>query len=100
MNYVAVKGFSNINSVFKCSKCPGFMTAARCSCGKLAPAHRLVVESKEERQAAGKPIGIDCIYKAMGGITGFSSLLDGAQRLDPSGVGDFPSIAAAYKALE
>ena len=59
---------------------------------------KIVVETKEERKAAGKPVGHDVPYIAMGGITGFSSLIDGSQRLDPSGVGD--SIGNMYRALE
>ena len=59
---------------------------------------KIVVETKEERLAAGKPVGHDVPYIAMGGITGFSSLIDGSQRLDPSGVGD--SIGNMYRALE
>ena len=59
---------------------------------------QIVVETKEERLAAGKPVGHDVPYIAMGGITGFSSLIDGSQRLDPSGVGD--SIGNMYRALE
>ena len=59
---------------------------------------QIVVETKEERLAAGKPVGHDVPYIAMGGITGFSSLIEGSQRLDPSGVGD--SIGNMYRALE
>ena len=47
----------------------------------------MVAETKEERMARGHPVGKDCIYKAMGGLTGFSSLMDGYMRLDPSGIG-------------
>ncbi len=46
-----------------------------------------MTETKEERLARGHPVGKDVIYQAMGGITGFSSLMDGYMRLDPSGVG-------------
>ena len=66
--------------------------------------NKIVVETKQERQAAGKPVGHDVPYIAMGGITGFSSLLDGSARLDPSGIGDHigskPSISDMYRALE
>ena len=47
----------------------------------------MIVETKEERIARGHPVGQDNPYKAMGGITGFSSLMDGYARLDESGVG-------------
>ena len=52
------------------------------------------METKEERQAAGKPVGHDVPYIGMGGLTGFSSNLPGTQRLDASGIGDM------YRALE
>ena len=35
--------------------------------------------------AAGKPVGQDVPYAAMGGLTGFSSLAPGYMRFDPSG---------------
>ena len=47
----------------------------------------MIVETKEEREARGHPVGQDVPYAAMGGITGFSSLADGYMRLDPSGRG-------------
>lgn len=47
----------------------------------------MIIETKEERQSRGKPIGHDVPYKAMGGLTGFSSLADGYMRLDDSGIG-------------
>ena len=47
----------------------------------------MIVETKEERQARGHPIGHDVPYQAMGGLTGFSSLMEGYMRLDPSGIG-------------
>jgi len=81
----------------KCS-CKKFHSSYRCSCGETHDQHKIVVETKEERLAAGKPVGHDVPYIAMGGITGFSSLIDGSQRLDPSGVGD--SIGNMYRALE
>ena len=46
-----------------------------------------MVETKEERIARGHPVGKDTMYKGMGGVTGFSSLMDGYLRLDPSGRG-------------
>ena len=75
-------------------KMSGFFNAS----GFMLNIKQIVVETKEERLAAGKPVGHDVPYIAMGGITGFSSLIDGSQRLDPSGVGD--SIGNMYRALE
>ena len=51
---------------------------------------KTVVETKEERLARGHPVGQDVPYAAMGGITGFSSLMDGYMRLDDSGIGPPP----------
>ena len=68
------------------------------ACVGILNMKKIVVETKEERLAAGKPVGHDVPYIAMGGITGFSSLIDGSQRLDPSGIGD--SIGNMYRALE
>lgn len=47
----------------------------------------MLVETKDERLARGHPVGQDVPYQAMGGLTGFSSLMDGYMRLDPSGIG-------------
>ena len=47
----------------------------------------MIVETKEERAARGRPIGNAVPYQAMGGLTGFSSLADGYMRLDNSGIG-------------
>ena len=48
----------------------------------------MVVETGEEREARGHPVGQATPYAAMGGITGFSSLAEGYMRLDPSGRGE------------
>ncbi|XP_078521575.1 protein FAM221A-like [Lissotriton helveticus] len=74
----------------KCSTCPGFHSSFTCGCGKPAYVHQTVVETKEERLAQGKPVGLDVPYIAMGGLTGFSSLADGYMRLDDSGRGALP----------
>lgn len=50
----------------------------------------MTIETKTERQRRGHPVGHDVPYQAMGGITGFSSLCDGYERLDPSGKGFIP----------
>ena len=52
--------------------------------------HKTIVETKEERISRGHPTGHDVPYAAMGGITGFSSLMDGYMRLDDSGIGPPP----------
>lgn len=49
-----------------------------------------VIETKSERQSRGHPVGRDVPYAAMGGLTGFSSLIDGYTRLDDSGSGAPP----------
>ena len=50
----------------------------------------MIVETKSEREARGHPTGhTDAPYQAMGGLTGFSSLAEGYQRLDPSGAGNY-----------
>ncbi|XP_031574050.1 protein FAM221A-like [Actinia tenebrosa] len=51
---------------------------------------QMIIETKEERQARGHPVGEDVPYAAMGGITGFSSLMEGYMRLDDSGIGPPP----------
>ena len=47
----------------------------------------MIIETKDERQARGHPIGQDVPFAAMGGVTGFSSLMEGYLRLDDSGIG-------------
>ena len=49
----------------------------------------MVVETAEEREARGHPVGQAVPYAAMGGLTGFSSLAEGYMRLDPSGQGEW-----------
>jgi len=75
----------------KCKKvncgCKKFYSAFTCACGDPTYNHKMIIETKEERQSRGKPVGYDVPYKAMGGLTGFSSLADGYMRLDESGIG-------------
>uniref|UniRef100_A0AAV2K5T7 Protein FAM221A n=1 Tax=Knipowitschia caucasica TaxID=637954 RepID=A0AAV2K5T7_KNICA len=66
----------------RCS-CPGFRSPSVCGCGQPYSAHRTLVESREERQARGAALGWDVPYAAMGGITGYSSLMDGYLRVAP-----------------
>ncbi|XP_046846280.1 protein FAM221A-like [Xenia sp. Carnegie-2017] len=87
------KHYSDDHSVskpYKCLKgcsCKRFWSAFTCSCGNPAHAHKTIVETKDEREARGHPVGDDVPYAAMGGITGFSSLAEGYMRLDDSGIG-------------
>lgn len=78
---------------YKCSKgcaCKKFRSSYTCGCGEPTYAHKTIVETKEERISRGHPTGHDVPYAAMGGITGFSSLMDGYMRLDDSGIGPPP----------
>ena len=70
-----------------CQKCAGFKSSYTCGCGEPYNAHQMIVETVEEREARGHPVGHATPYAAMGGLTGFSSLAEGYQRLDPSGRG-------------
>ncbi|XP_056439297.1 protein FAM221A [Gadus chalcogrammus] len=65
-----------------CSSCSGFQSPYTCGCGQPSYAHHTLVETRQQRLAEGKPVGRDVPYKAMGGLTGFSSLADGYLRLD------------------
>lgn len=89
--------------------CPGFRCTLTCGCGQPSSAHQTLVskvikpnpvpwlkqyrvealktfswqvETKSEREARGKPVGKDVPYAAMGGLTGFSSLIDGYLSLE------------------
>ncbi|XP_033740780.1 protein FAM221A-like [Pecten maximus] len=80
---------------YKCKtggcKCAGFKSSYTCGCGEPYNTHQMIVETKEERLARGHPVGQDGVpYQAMGGLTGFSSLMEGYMRLDPSGAGAPP----------
>ncbi|KAL5961536.1 hypothetical protein TSMEX_010744 [Taenia solium] len=81
----------NVMAPYPCSrpncKCTGFKTSVTCDCGYPAYEHTDVSETAEERKARGHPIGQPCVFQAMGGLTGFSSLLPGMARMDASGVG-------------
>ncbi|TRY65732.1 hypothetical protein DNTS_005573 [Danionella cerebrum] len=68
----------------KCSLCVGYGSPFTCGCGQPAYAHQTLVETRKERMARGRPVGREVPYAAMGGLTGFSSLLDGYLRLDRS----------------
>ncbi|XP_056273978.1 protein FAM221A [Pseudoliparis swirei] len=68
----------------KCSSCSGFKSPYTCGCGQPSFAHQTLVETKLERGARGQPTGRDVPYAAMGGLTGFCSLLDGYLALEIS----------------
>ena len=74
-----------VNILAKC-QCSGFTSSYTCGCGEPYYKHEMLVETKDERLARGHPIGQDVPYQAMGGLTGFSSLMDGYLRLDPGQV--------------
>ncbi|CAF1022006.1 unnamed protein product [Adineta steineri] len=72
---------------YTCQKncnCSGFRAPFTCTCGESACKHITLVETKQEREERGHPTGYGTPYKAMGGLTGFSSLAEGYLRLDPS----------------
>jgi hypothetical protein len=73
--------------------CAGFASSLSCACREQYGAHATVFETKEERQAAGRPVdnlaGGGAGYEALGGITSFSSLVEGVDRL-ALGAGDAP----------
>ncbi len=46
------------------------------------------IETKLEREERGRPVGRDVPYAAVGGLTGFSSLLDGYLALEACGSGE------------
>ncbi|EDO43591.1 predicted protein [Nematostella vectensis] len=71
-------------------KCIAFKSSFTCGCGFPTHEHKTIVETKEERKSRGHPVGQDVPYAAMGGITGFSSLMEGYMRLDDSGIGPPP----------
>ncbi|XP_046875664.1 protein FAM221A [Hypomesus transpacificus] len=74
----------------KCTSCTGFRSPFTCGCGEPSSDHQTQVETREEREARGHPVGLCVPYAAMGGLTGFSSLAEGYLRLDDSGIGAPP----------
>ncbi|XP_067854296.1 protein FAM221A isoform X2 [Heptranchias perlo] len=70
-----------------CAGCAGFHSPFTCGCGEPTYAHTMIVETKAERLARGRPVGPDVPYAAMGGLTGFNALAEGYMRLDSSGIG-------------
>ncbi|XP_018918882.2 protein FAM221A-like [Cyprinus carpio] len=72
----------------KCTHCTGYRSPFTCGCGQPGYPHVTLVETREERMAQGHPVGRAVPYAAMGGLTGYSSLVDGYLRLDPSVIGN------------
>uniref|UniRef100_A0A668VHE8 Protein FAM221A n=1 Tax=Oreochromis aureus TaxID=47969 RepID=A0A668VHE8_OREAU len=70
-----------------CNSCSGFQSPYTCGCGQPSSEHQTLVETRLEREARGQPVGRDVPYAAMGGLTGFSSLIDGYLALEISGSG-------------
>lgn len=50
------------------------------------------METKSERVARGRPVGWDVPYAAMGGLIGFSSLLEGGLAVEGRGSGELHSL--------
>ncbi|GAB1598437.1 protein FAM221A-like isoform X1 [Argonauta hians] len=71
----------------QCNKCFGFQNSTTCGCGYPINTHQMIVETTKEREQRGHPTGQPTYYAAAGGISGFSSLIDGYIRLDDSGAG-------------
>ena len=64
-------------------QCDFFRNSNSCSCGSPWSQHVTAFESREEREAQGRPVDRygGTLYQAMGGVTGFTSLVDGADKL-------------------
>jgi hypothetical protein len=62
--------------------CAAFSATFSCGCGAPAAAHATAVETRAERLAAGRPVdnllGGGEGYEALGAVTNFASLTDGA----------------------
>jgi hypothetical protein len=80
----------NVTGKRKCKQsacgCVGFNSSLSCACRDQYGVHQTVFETKEERMAQGRPVdnlaGGGQGYEALGGITNFSSLIDGVDRLE------------------
>jgi len=70
----------------RCEKCIGFASSFSCSCGELMRRHETVIETREEREQAGRPVAHESAdnipYEAMGGVMTFTSLLSGVERFE------------------
>jgi hypothetical protein len=93
----------NVTGKRKCKQggcsCTGFHTSLSCSCKDQYGAHQTVFETREERQAAGRPVdnlaGGGQGYEALGGLTSFSSLVDGIDRMAIGPGGETPELVGA-----
>ena len=74
---------SSSSSLAGACQCDHFTNSNSCSCGSQWSQHTTVFESEEERAAQGRPVDRygGTLYQAMGGITGFTSLVDGVDKL-------------------
>lgn len=90
----------------RCSRCACAQFAATfsCACGLPWSSHATSVETREERSAAGRPVDNLCgggaAFASLGGLTSFSSLVDGVDReaVGSQGVGASGSTLARLKA--
>jgi hypothetical protein len=99
----------NVTGKRKCKTggctCAGFHTSISCSCREQYSSHTTVFETREERQASGRPVdnlaGGGAGYEALGGLTSFSSLVDGIDRMaiGPSGQPELVGAPPPRKAL-
>ncbi|KAK3248658.1 hypothetical protein CYMTET_41883 [Cymbomonas tetramitiformis] len=66
--------------------CRGFTSSFACSCGLPYTKHTTTFETRDEREACGRPVDNLCgggaMYEALGGITRHASLADGYERQD------------------
>lgn len=93
----------NVTGKRKCKQggcaCAGFHTSLSCSCRDQYGVHQTVFETREERQAAGRPVdnlaGGGQGYEALGGLTSFSSLVDGVDRMQIGPDGHTPQMVGA-----
>mmetsp|Transcript_13450 Transcript_13450/g.14911 ORF Transcript_13450/g.14911 Transcript_13450/m.14911 type:complete len:411 (-) Transcript_13450:6-1238(-) len=69
--------------VGRCACPQKFTSSYSCNCGTKHMAHKTVFESREQRQALGKPVdsGGPNMNAGMGGISNYQSLLDGVDRM-------------------
>lgn len=77
------------------NKCGGFVSVHACSCGDGFGDHVTVFESREEREAEGRPVDPKWMQDqnmvaGMGGLTaGYSDLIDGEEKnqmMDPKAI--------------
>jgi len=109
-NYVPIYGSNDLKCLCKHSfrehdplqkactrracRCQGFSSTHSCSCSRHYNDHETRFYTKDERVAMGKPVdnlgGGGDMYAAMGGITDFTSLVDGIER-EQAGPAELPA---------